>query len=357
MPATVVMNSAPRGSLRWVHAVTPSLPPRTDITGCVGCKITVASNNDLTVTSLGRWKFTGNAETHTLTVKDADHATVVTGSLDLSSVGTVGGFAYASVTPVVLNRGLVYYLYSSETNGGDGFSDITQATVSGDATLVIASTEIPCGSNFAIGSSGAMYGPIDFQYLLGDRLSHGILASEGDSLLIGGATTPALDTTGLVRSSLTGYGGHTFCLGGSTVAMMTARAGILDGTYWSGHAINLLLVLIGRNDYGADPATIFAALKSYCQARMAIGWTVCLCTLPSSTPGHDWDLFRDPLNALILGDPTCYDVVADLAATSELGPTNAYQDTTYFVDGIHMADAGHAVAASVVEAAIAPILP
>lgn len=93
---------------------------RSDFTGCVGYKFTVGAS-DIIVDQLGRRKVAGNSQTHTIRIMDAS-TSIVSASVDMST-GSAGSYVYTSITPTTLLANTVYYIFSSETSGGDQWYD------------------------------------------------------------------------------------------------------------------------------------------------------------------------------------------------------------------------------------------
>lgn len=121
--------------------------PRNNFDGCVGFKFTVGGSS-ITVTDLGRWKISGNSQTHTVKIVATDGTVIVSASIDVSG-GTDGTYVYASVSPTVLSASTAYVLLSEEFNGGDQWYD-NNCTI--DSTTGVATTD---GAHFQSGCAGA----------------------------------------------------------------------------------------------------------------------------------------------------------------------------------------------------------
>jgi hypothetical protein len=136
-----------------------------DFTGFVGMSITVGSN-PLTLASLGRFVVAGNSGVHTVKVVDGSTLLDVPGasvSID-TTTGTPGSYTYAAVTsPVTLNAGAIYYILSSETNGGDTWYDSSTSVQTTNAALL---TGPMYGTPYSppVAATGYTYGPVDFSY-------------------------------------------------------------------------------------------------------------------------------------------------------------------------------------------------
>jgi lysophospholipase L1-like esterase len=123
----------------------------------------------------------------------------------------------------------------------------------------------------------------------------------------------------------------------------------IDARYDAGNDANILVVLIGTNDcaFGTPAATSNAALKSFCQARQATGWTVVVGTIPAYSSAFGTEAIRLAYNAQIRADwATFADGLADIGADARIGVTGAETSSTYFqADQVHPKAAGATVVA------------
>lgn len=126
----------------------------------------------------------------------------------------------------------------------------------------------------------------------------------------------------------------------------------IDARYDAGNDANILVVLIGTNDCagGTPAATSNAALKSFCQARQATGWTVVVGTIPAYSASFGTEAIRLAYNAEIRADwATFADGLADIGADARIGVTGTETDGTYFQgDQVHPNAAGAGVIAEIV---------
>jgi hypothetical protein len=191
-----------------------------------------------------------------------------------------------------------------------------------------------------------------------DPFEDATLAFDGNSLTVGYGSTEGHDYASLVVAALdtpvlncvkvnAAEGGeHVHDLHGATV----------DAAYDPSAAHNICTVLCGQLDEEA-PAVTVAALAAYCAARQVTGWQVVICTLPS----YEWELeaahVRTEINTLIRsGYAGWADALADLAADARIGDDGDYLDGDYFLDDIHLIDAGYAIIAGIVKTAIGGLL-
>ncbi len=111
----------------------PALPE--DYEGYIGTIVQVGEHA-LTVTSLGRLFYEGNAQEHTLKIVNAATGADVEGATVTVSGGVVDQFTYGTLaTPVTLEANTTYYLLSSERVDGDNFSDWHDVMYSGSAAV------------------------------------------------------------------------------------------------------------------------------------------------------------------------------------------------------------------------------
>lgn len=87
----------------------------------LGCKFTVGSSN-IIISQLGRWKISGNSQTHTVYILDSLGNIVVSASINLGG-GSAGAFVYTSIANTTLTASTVYYIVSSEDLLGDEWYD------------------------------------------------------------------------------------------------------------------------------------------------------------------------------------------------------------------------------------------
>jgi predicted transglutaminase-like cysteine proteinase len=180
-PATLTVASA---TAAFVTSDTFG-PVRNDYDGYIGMKIVVGSS-PITIVSLGRISVTGNNGTHQLKIVDASAGSdedsgsiyyvyhpgvdVVGGSTNVNMAGgTPGTFVYANLpTPITLNANTPYYILSLETNGGDAWYDHAGTTAQTTAVASLTNAVYGTGSPYAVknDSTGTMYGPLDFKYIV-----------------------------------------------------------------------------------------------------------------------------------------------------------------------------------------------
>jgi hypothetical protein len=144
---------------------------------------------------------------------------------------------------------------------------------------------------------------------------------------------------------------------GGTLASLTADAASRVDTYYS--AKNKVLVFwAGVNSTGLTTQQLYDAIKAYCQARKAIGWSVVVCTeidcQHATQVANNWSTKYLELNTMLRADYSFADRLADLGENAALQDAT---DTTYFnADKIHLIQAGYNVVGSIVAPHITALL-
>ena len=131
-----------------------------------------------------------------------------------------------------------------------------------------------------------------------------------------------------------------------------------DAFYDAGRDHNILCVLGGANDInqGANAATTYARLVTFCQARQSAGWEVVILTLTSGNFQVGYDAEREAVNVLIRANWRSFaDALADQGADSRVGLLGAYAGA-YFSSDPHLNDDGYGVSAGYVAAAVAVLV-
>jgi len=182
---------------------------------------------------------------------------------------------------------------------------------------------------------------------------------EGDSLTFGSGATYSYPQQ-MMRKVTGTCAGTNVATSGQTVDTMTTDAPTqVDPLRSSSHRENVLCFYGGTNNLaGSETAiTVYNKIVDYCAARKAAGWRVIVCTmLPASATGYAADYYakRNAVNTGIRANwSTFADGVADIAANATIGDDGDELNTTYYAtDKVHMVDAGYAIVADTVLAAI-----
>jgi len=163
-PVTLTYQPFRAKDARPVLTVTQTGVTRNNYTGRHGAQIT--PGRDLTISQLGRRKLTGTG-VHTLSVvRVADNATVASTRLDLSAATAPAedGVVYTPLSrPITLDAGTAYYLLSTETSGGDPFSDVWGTRATSDRVTVNSGVYGNGSSWITPAGTGALYGPVNLR--------------------------------------------------------------------------------------------------------------------------------------------------------------------------------------------------
>lgn len=160
------------------------------------------------------------------------------------------------------------------------------------------------------------------------------------------------------------YTQRSFALAGQTTAQMNADAATqinkpehIDKTY------NIIYVWEGINDLylGATVQQAYDNLKTYCLNRRAYGFKVLIGTLtPRTNAGTYANYEADRLSVNVKLRTNWYDFadgIVDIGGDELLGITGASNNTTYYVDLVHMTNAGNVIVATQLSKAINILLP
>lgn len=147
--------------------------------------------------------------------------------------------------------------------------------------------------------------------------------------------------------------------GGRTTANMIADAATrVDAFYDAARPSNIVVAWEITNDlfFGASAATAYNNIVTYCQGRQAEGFqVVVLSVLPRSGLGvpDTFEASRQTINTNLRANWESFaDALADIGADETIGVAGADLDTTFYIDGVHMTDAGYGLVAEIVKDAI-----
>lgn len=159
--------------------------------------------------------------------------------------------------------------------------------------------------------------------------------------------------------------------GWSTPDLASRAANDIDLLYESALTTkNVVIFWEGTNEmhiFGASAATVYNSIKSYCQARKAVGWKVVVGTLMprhySNAGTKDvFDIKRRDVNTMIrdarANGETWLDAIADVGSDAILGLASSfYVDSPYSYDGLHLTIAGAEIAKGYFKGAIESLFP
>lgn len=190
------------------------------------------------------------------------------------------------------------------------------------------------------------------------------LTGAGDSIMFGTAATGSLGffnvTVSTLLTNLTPTSKWTnLGVGGYTWLDLTTNAATTDTYYSTLYKKNILVLFCGTNDIagGADGATTYARALAYCQARQAAGWLIVIVTM---LPRGDatFEAKRVIYNNLVAANwQTFADAYYPAHLDANIGVASANTNLTYYnADQVHPINAGHAIIATGVTAAISTLL-
>ena len=250
----------------------------------------------------------------------------------------------------------------TKSSGTNGFSGISAGQIRGNPNPI--TSVYPLGGDEAeIMLFSETLSDTDRNNLFSYAISHYKLRQvifDGNSLTIGtGATAYTTDYPTQCAALLgTNYAAINFGVAGQTTPQMTADAVAQVDPLYSTPFSKILVAWEGTNDIvigGADAATAYANLVTYCQARRAAGYKVIIVTVIKRGPaGAGFETTRNTLNANIVANwATFADGLADVGAAAQL--QNSADTTYYNADGIHLNATGYGVVAAIVKTAVEAI--
>lgn len=208
--------------------------------------------------------------------------------------------------------------------------------------------------SFATNSMGTGYGS-NIKII---TMSKNVIVLVGDSRTDGWNCKdcyPYMDLLNLKESSVI----YKTSFGGASSDSLIARYTDVDRKFSNLARLNVVVVWIGVNDIAVNDKSAeytYNNLVEYCTERRNKGWKVIACTeisMKGIGSNGICDLTRNIFNALIKTHWRDFsDGVADLASYSEIGQREAYLNTTYFCDQIHLTNSGTTIVAGIINRAI-----
>jgi hypothetical protein len=188
-------------------------------------------------------------------------------------------------------------------------------------------------------------------------LDPGLIVFDGNSIMAGTHNTAGQEPYTLVAAE-TGITAANYATSGLTTQQMTADAvAQIDSTYRSDKACAIVVPYEIHNDLitnTLDAATATANYWTYCDARQAAGWRVVAMTVLTSGADPEGGEIAAINASIRAGWASHADALADVAADARL---TDYTDAVYFHgDNIHLSDAGSAVFAEHIVAAVRTLL-
>jgi len=214
---------------------------------------------------------------------------------------------------------------------------------------------------YATSSAGTSYGnAVSFTTKITDsEITKNVLVTDGDSRTLGPDGIDFHPYGPLLKLDKP-FNIYCTAVGGATTAYLVSRAADNVDSYLSS-SINIVVIWAGINDIAASryylPASVpYNNLVSYCKERKAKGWKVIICTeisVGGTGPNGVCDVVRTELNDSIKAHWREFaDGLADLGADKSIGHLGAYKDNAYFVNELHLTEAGTNCVAEVISKAV-----
>lgn len=198
----------------------------------------------------------------------------------------------------------------------------------------------------------------------GNSYTHNIVI-DGNSLAVGfsGTTNKACEQA-VIDAGFTVYDYVNRARSGAATQTLIMESNYkVDMLYESATSKNVVIFWEGINDiwFGSNDTTAYNNLKSYCQDRVNHGWKVVLGTLtPATRYSGTQETYRMSVNTMIrdakAANETWLHAVADVGGDATIGVTGAAASATYYSDGLHLTNAGHAIASTYFKDALLSVL-
>lgn len=186
---------------------------------------------------------------------------------------------------------------------------------------------------------------------------------EGDSITNGAGLTVPIETfafqlvakRAIQKKNSCNY--QNLSANGATIVSMIANVNVFDALYSTDFYSNYAILLAGTNDIGTEEdeaSTVHTNLSTWIAGRKATGFITIILTLtPRSYLGdpEGTQTKIDALNTLIRADKCGANLLVDLAANQYLDDPN---DTTYFLDKLHITAVGCGVIADLINEVLLP---
>jgi lysophospholipase L1-like esterase len=136
----------------------------------------------------------------------------------------------------------------------------------------------------------------------------------------------------------------------------------VDPLYSASRRLNLVVVWAGANDLavGYSAREAFENARRYCEARRQVGLTVVTATVYPLQPKDidaGFDARRIRYNDLLRAEGHGFaDALVDLASDERIGDPSGPARRQYFIDAVHLNEAGYGVIADCVVRTLRPIV-
>ena len=192
----------------------------------------------------------------------------------------------------------------------------------------------------------------------------GLIVFDGDSLTEGYLLTPAQSYPTQAMKQLPGWlESVNFGIAGQTWQdLLRDVRHEVDPLYSASRRLNLVVAWAAANDlaagYGAQET--YENARRYCEARRRVGFTVCTATMYPLQPKDvdvRFEARRVAYNDLLRAHWHEFaEALVDLAADERLGDPSGPARRQYFIDAVHLNEAGYGVIADCVVQTLRPIV-
>lgn len=192
----------------------------------------------------------------------------------------------------------------------------------------------------------------------------GLVIFDGDSLTEGYMLAPRQSYPSQAMAVLPGWlAFENFGVSGQTWPELLADVSReVDPLYAPQRRLNLVVVWAGANDLAAGytPQQVYENARRYCEARKRRGFTVVALTMYPLEPmdiDAGYDARRRTYNSLLREHWHEFaDALVDVSADERIGDASGTDRARYFIDAVHLSEAGYGVIADCVVGVIRPIV-
>jgi len=192
----------------------------------------------------------------------------------------------------------------------------------------------------------------------------GLILFDGDSLTEGYSLAPSQSYPSQVMRQLPdGLESINFGISGQTWQdLLRDVRHEVDPLYSPSRRLNLVVAWAGANDLavGYTAQQVYENARRYCQSRRAIGFTLVTATLYPLEPkdvDREFEARRIAYNELLRTHWREFaDALVGLAADERIGDPSGPGRRHYFVDAVHLNEAGYGVIADAVLKTVRPIV-
>jgi acyl-CoA thioesterase-1 len=192
----------------------------------------------------------------------------------------------------------------------------------------------------------------------------GLIVFDGDSLTEGYMLAPSQSYPSQAMAQLPGWlASENFGISGQTWPELLGDVSReVDPLFSLQRRLNLVVAWAGANDLavGYTPREVYENARRYCEARRRRGFTVITLTMFPLQPmdvDAGYEARRRVYNALLREHWREFaDALVDVSADARIGDASGAERARYFIDAVHLTEAGYGVIADCVVSVIRPIV-